>query len=121
MDDAFGSLRGFTRWLFVIALIVAVVAFLMGKREWLDGARKQAARAYGAGKRGRVRPAVRRLDPQPCRCRPVRRADRRRGAALLRRPVVGLGDRARSPGRALRIGDALLAEGGPDAAAPPAT
>jgi hypothetical protein len=50
LDDAFGSLRGFTRWLFVIALIVAVVAFLMGKREWLSAARKQAARAYGAGK-----------------------------------------------------------------------
>ena len=50
LDDAFGSLRGFTRWLFVIALIVAVVAFLMGKREWLGAAREQAARAYGAGK-----------------------------------------------------------------------
>ena len=51
LDDAFGSLRGFTRWLFVIAFIVAVVAFLMGKREWLDAARRQAARAYGARQR----------------------------------------------------------------------
>jgi hypothetical protein len=50
LDDAFGSLRGFTRWLFLIALIVAVVAFLMGKREWLSAARTQAARTYGAGK-----------------------------------------------------------------------
>ena len=50
LDDAFGSLRGFTRWLFAIALLVAVVAFLMGKREWLRAARAQAARAYGAGK-----------------------------------------------------------------------
>ena len=50
LDDAFGSLRGFTRWLFVIALLVAVVAFLMGKREWLNAARAQAVRAYGAGK-----------------------------------------------------------------------
>jgi hypothetical protein len=50
LDDAFGSLRGFTRWLFVIALIVAVAAFLMGKREWLAAARAQAVRAYGAGK-----------------------------------------------------------------------
>jgi hypothetical protein len=50
LDDAFGSLRGFTRWLFLIALIVAVVAFVMGKREWLSGARSQAARAFGAGK-----------------------------------------------------------------------
>ena len=29
---------------------MAVVAFLMGKREWLGAARAQAARAYGAGK-----------------------------------------------------------------------
>jgi hypothetical protein len=50
LDDAFGSLRGFTRWLFAIALLVAIVAFLMGKREWLSAARAQAARAYGAGK-----------------------------------------------------------------------
>jgi len=50
LDDAFGSLRGFTRWLFAIALLVAIVAFLMGKREWLSAARRQAARAYGAGK-----------------------------------------------------------------------
>jgi hypothetical protein len=50
LDGAFASLRGFTRWLFLIALLVAVVAFLMGKREWLRAARSQAARAYGAGK-----------------------------------------------------------------------
>ena len=50
LDDAFGSLRGFTRWLFAIALLVAIVAFLMGKREWLSAARAQAVRAYGAGK-----------------------------------------------------------------------
>jgi hypothetical protein len=50
LDDAFGSLRGFTRWLFAIALIVAIVAFLMGKREWLAAARSKAAAAYGAGK-----------------------------------------------------------------------
>ena len=50
LDDAFGSLRGFTRWLFAIALLVAVVAFLMGKREWLSAARAQAVRAYGAGR-----------------------------------------------------------------------
>ncbi len=108
LDDAFGSLRGFTRWLFVIALIVAVVAFLMGKREWLDAARKQAARAYGAGRdvAASDRPFAIWIR-SACRCRPVRRTDRRRGAALLRRPVVGLGDRARSAGRALRIGHAL--------------
>ena len=50
LDDAFGSLRGFTRWLFAVALLVAVVAFLMGKREWFGAARAQAVRAYGAGK-----------------------------------------------------------------------
>jgi hypothetical protein len=50
LDDAFGSLRGFTRWLFAVALIVAIVAFLLGKREWLNAARAQASRAYGAGK-----------------------------------------------------------------------
>jgi hypothetical protein len=50
LDDAFGSLRGFTRWLFVIALIVALVAFLTGKREWLAAARSRAVRAYGAGR-----------------------------------------------------------------------
>jgi hypothetical protein len=50
LDDAFGSLRGFTRWLFAIALIVAIVAFLMGKREWLAAARSKAANAYGTGK-----------------------------------------------------------------------
>ena len=50
LDDAFGSLRGFTRWLFAVALIVAIVAFLLGKREWLAAARSKAASAYGAGK-----------------------------------------------------------------------
>ena len=50
LDDAFGSLRGYTRWLFAIALAIALIAFLLGKREWLGAAREQAARAYGAGK-----------------------------------------------------------------------
>ena len=50
LDDAFGSLRGYTRWLFAIALSIALIAFLLGKREWLGAAREQAARAYGAGK-----------------------------------------------------------------------
>jgi len=50
LNDLFQSLRGFTRWLLVIALIVFIVAFLAGKREWLQAARGQAAKAFGAGK-----------------------------------------------------------------------
>jgi hypothetical protein len=50
LDDLFQSLRGFTRWLLVIALIVFIVAFLAGKREWLQAARGQAAKAFGAGR-----------------------------------------------------------------------
>ena len=49
LDDAFGSLGAYP-WPFAIALLVAIVAFLMGKREWLSAARTQAVRAYGAGK-----------------------------------------------------------------------
>ncbi len=68
LDDAFGSLRGFTRWLFAIALLVAIVAFLMGKREWLErcsgagGARLRC----GEGRR-HIRATVRPLDPRSTR------------------------------------------------------